>query len=430
MDVVFDTGSGHLVLPSTLCKSPTCQNHQRYRRKNSVAAIDIDGDGSTVYPGQARDQITVSYGTGEITGIFVRDHVCLGHRDPQAMEAASESMKVASLLQTKVSKANASKKLQEDDDDVPQANAESHGCLNGQLVAATSMTEEPFASFAFDGVLGLGLPGLSQTPHFNFFDVAAGSGAWKSTSPEFQRAFSVFLGGENEPSSITFGGYQNEHLEAGSETHWHYVEDAEQGYWQIAIKGIYANGELLDYCNDGTCRGIVDTGTSLLAVPSNLGPTLVDRLRFDAKKKQRCYADGPALEFVLSDNKTLRMEPSDIHRPEFISEDGSTVNETNAEEIEPCVPMVMHLDLPEPLPAKTLILGEPVLQKYYTAFNMDRNAPKVGFAVAKHVETVGQKLDASDSAHGASQAGASLIQRLHSLHHPTARAKAGSTRWW
>merc|ERR1719356_889901 len=76
--VVFDTGSGHLVIPSTLCKSGSCIKHQRYKRRASLTATDIDGDETTVYPGQSRDQITVTFGTGEISGVFVRDNVCLG----------------------------------------------------------------------------------------------------------------------------------------------------------------------------------------------------------------------------------------------------------------------------------------------------------------------------------------------------------------
>merc|ERR1719506_1792754 len=77
-EVVFDTGSGHLVLPSTMCRSQTCLDHRRYKRKASLLAEDIDVDGTPVKPGQMRDQITVSFGTGEVTGVFVRDRVCLG----------------------------------------------------------------------------------------------------------------------------------------------------------------------------------------------------------------------------------------------------------------------------------------------------------------------------------------------------------------
>merc|ERR1740123_1400243 len=42
--VVFDTGSGHLILPSTYCHSETCRVHKRYRRSKSATAKDIDYD--------------------------------------------------------------------------------------------------------------------------------------------------------------------------------------------------------------------------------------------------------------------------------------------------------------------------------------------------------------------------------------------------
>merc|ERR1719387_2114485 len=79
--VVFDTASGHLILPSTYCHSDTCKVHTRYRRSMSETAKDIDYDGTLVEPGQPRDQITISFGTGEVTGVFVQDIVCLGDEE-------------------------------------------------------------------------------------------------------------------------------------------------------------------------------------------------------------------------------------------------------------------------------------------------------------------------------------------------------------
>merc|ERR1719188_2539031 len=55
------------------------------------------------------------------------------------------------------------------------------GCAQLRVIAATDMTEDPFADFAFDGVLGLGLPALSQTPEFNFLHSAAFGGAWSGS---------------------------------------------------------------------------------------------------------------------------------------------------------------------------------------------------------------------------------------------------------
>merc|ERR1719240_812998 len=60
--VVFDTGSGHLVLPSTYCRSETCKAHKRYRRSTSTTGKDINHNGKLVQPGALRDQITVSFG--------------------------------------------------------------------------------------------------------------------------------------------------------------------------------------------------------------------------------------------------------------------------------------------------------------------------------------------------------------------------------
>merc|ERR1719502_1667490 len=75
--VVLDTGSGHLILPSAYCRSPACLAHQRYRRSSSITGIDIDQEGTPVTPDMLRDEISVTFGTGEIDGVFVEDEVCL-----------------------------------------------------------------------------------------------------------------------------------------------------------------------------------------------------------------------------------------------------------------------------------------------------------------------------------------------------------------
>merc|ERR1719252_46867 len=48
-----------------------------------------------------------------------------------------------------------------------------------------------------------------------------------------------------------------------------------------------------------------------------------------------------------------------------------------------CEPMLMSLDLEEPLGPKLWILGEPVLRKYYTVYNLQ--AQSVGFGLANHL---------------------------------------------
>merc|ERR1740129_924102 len=43
--VVFDTGSGHLVIPSSVCKNESCIEHQQYNISNSVNAVPINVNG-------------------------------------------------------------------------------------------------------------------------------------------------------------------------------------------------------------------------------------------------------------------------------------------------------------------------------------------------------------------------------------------------
>jgi len=427
-EVVFDTGSGHLVLPSTMCRSQTCLDHRRYKRKSSLLAEDIDVDGALVQPGQMRDQITVSFGTGEVTGVFVRDRVCLGLPKSSEPDADAPSAELgSSLLQvgklparpnaTRVSEGQ----LVAEDSTISAADSAAlaaaargqipkagpaldslraaakvayqrqtgDGCVDLRMVATTEMSQDPFSSFEFDGVMGLGLSGLSQTSEFNFLETAAGDGSW-SPMVGFERTFAVFLAiSDEEHSEITFGGWEPSHLHEGEELGWSHVRDPELGYWQLQVFGITANGVKTDFCDDGTCRAVVDTGTSLLGVPSTLGRDLAKSLRHNATSEGLCDGPGPVLELDLG-NFTIKLDPADYARPEMASEElkaAATVAgaSTASDEVATngaCVPMLMHIDLPQPLGPKTMILGEPVLQRYYTAF--DAGAKRIGFASARH----------------------------------------------
>lgn len=370
-DVVFDTGSGHLVLPSTMCHSETCRKHRRYRRRASGEARDIDYDGSPVLPGQPRDQITVAFGTGEVTGVFVEDKVCLqGVQNKTNNNAPRE----ASLLQSKVVKVANKTVVEEANSSAVLANA----CIQLRTVAATDMTHEPFSSFEFDGVLGLGLPGLSQTPEFNFFNVATSTGAVRTNSSHL---FTVFLATSDlEQSDITFGGMRVEHIADGSpqELGWCDVVRPELGYWALQVHSIRAGDKVLSYCQDGDCRAVVDTGTSLLGVPSNVGSILREELIHPQDPQGGCKGPGPALHFDLG-NFTVTLQPEDYARPDESGE-GLVASASTMD----CVPMLMLMDLPEPLGPKLFILGEPVLQRYYTGF--DSKNHRVGFALAKHAQ--------------------------------------------
>lgn len=241
--VVFDTGSGNLMIPSTYCQSRACTMHKRFDRKASTSAEDIEADGSRSKKGAPRDQITVTFGTGEISGVFLQDDVCLGGL-----------------------------------------------CSNVHFVGSTDETDDPFTSFNFDGVLGLALPEMSQGPDFSLMDHLVRSKKLK------RDLFSVFLSdSEAENSEITFGDIKQDRM--ASDMFWQPVS-RNTGYWQVQIKDIAINNKPQSLCND--CQVAVDTGTSQLAGPTDVINELSSRL--NVKSDCSNYDDLPNLGFVMGDH--------------------------------------------------------------------------------------------------------------------------------
>lgn len=430
--VVFDTGSGHLVLPSMYCHSSTCAAHSRYRRSASRTAKDIDYNGELVQPGQARDQITVSFGTGEITGVFVEDIVCIRGEDIteetviEAMaagnhkyaddldllhqerttvyegdEGASASLpqlvqpgdSSEASLDLAVSLPDADARALANAADADEEGLLPKGCMKLRFIAATAMSEDPFKSFQFDGVLGLGLEGLSQTPDFNFLEVVADSVAdWGGVSQP--HTFAVFLAESfYEDSQITVGGWSRRHLR--EEISWNPVEDPEMGHWIIKVKGLRVGNEALKFCEDG-CKAVVDTGTSLLSVPSPIFPELYEMLKHRASLNGDCPAHGPQLHIEF-ENYTVTIGPPEYARgerrqnfkprPRLFPNSAVNVTDTKKKASRAdvwCKPTLMTLDLPEPLGPKLFILGEPVLRKYYTVYDAKQKRVGIGRAWHRH----------------------------------------------
>jgi len=386
--VVFDTGSGHLIIPHAACRDASCKMHRRYSAKNSLTSQDISADGEILDGDVPRDQIEVGFGTGAVVGIFKRDKVCLSGRDTQGPSSDVKSIGKVLMQRTfnaqKVSSGPLTLEDDIDDTDVKPVLEEeavnaTFGCLNFDFIGAIQMTDDPFAEFSFDGVMGLSLPTLAHTEAMSLMESGGKAGAWSVPQLQ-QRMFALFLATtEDEDSEITFGGFKPEHIATGSTVSWCKTVEPSHGHWQLPIKSMRAGGRRFQGCEDGTCVAVIDSGTSLLGVPSTFLQSLVQHLRHPARgggklTPRHCGSVLPRLEIEL-DSFTLVLDPRDYSRPESLEQN------TTAE----CVPMLMRIDLPTPLNPKTLILGEPLLQRYYTIFDSSV-PPRIGFAEASHLK--------------------------------------------
>merc|ERR1719240_1831275 len=74
--VIFDTGSGNVIIPDSSCAYHGCVNHQKFDADTSSSAKDINLDGGEV-TGDFRDMVTITFGTGEIDGVYLEDKMCV-----------------------------------------------------------------------------------------------------------------------------------------------------------------------------------------------------------------------------------------------------------------------------------------------------------------------------------------------------------------
>jgi hypothetical protein len=210
----------------------------------------------------------------------------------------------------------------------------------------------PFNEYKFDGVLGLSLSGMSHGEPYNLLSRFAGEKVLQSG------IFSVFLSDSDaEVSEVTFGAVKPEHM--ASEVFWADVTGT-TGYWEVTIEDIALDDEKKKLCEG--CRVAVDTGTSLLAGPSDIVAQINKVLQVDRSCKN--FNSLPTLGFVIS-GKVLHLYPEDY------------VEKMNGN----CKMALMEVDMPPPL-GPIFIFGIPLLQRYYTVYDVEKK--RVGFAVAKH----------------------------------------------
>jgi hypothetical protein len=324
--VVFDTGSGNLMLPAKNCQSVSCMSHRAYDSAASASAKDIpflDQADSVLPPDGSRETIRLSVGSGTFAGNVVRDKVCLG--------------------------------------------AEENLCANTVLLSAVQMSDEPFSLLPYDGILGMGLPASSVEKSFNFLGNLAELGSMRNNR------FAVWLAkeGDTDDSEVTFGGISEDRV--GAEIAWLKVMgiggdgSGGGGLWQVPLGDVVVGGLRLNLCGDPIhapkCKAAFDTGTGVIAGPTEIITPLVT----SAAVQEDCtnYRSLPVVGFMFGKD-VMNLEPEDYVR--------KVENR--------CFHQFMELDIPPPR-GPVLLLGGPFLRRYYTIY--DRESLRVGVTFAKHV---------------------------------------------
>jgi hypothetical protein len=429
--VVFDTGSGTLVLPALECEAPSCLVHARYDIGGSSTSMSVDSEGNEVKTGSG-DLVSIGFGTGEITGEFANDIVCLAGEDR------------GELAYNEVG--------------LVEEPPEQSGCAKLNIVIAVNMSTQPFKNLGFDGIAGLGLPPLGMNEGSSFINTL--------TQHSPNRQFAAFLtdGEHGEESEIVFGGYKIDRTLGTAQ--WTPVIMRSTGFWMVKIVAVRIDGREIDLCKDNSCRAVVDTGSSHLGIPKGAYTHVSESLTRSGNDLFDCrLVEGGMLEFELgggvnltlsamnymrrlplrvgisvsgnpigasvpdqSSNSTNSSDPTgiaisnngtssnlsvnstskadhqrnigagelqgaktDVAQQNFGSETNNTTssgegNQTETESAEQiqrkCQPRMASVALPAPLGPNLFILGEPALHRYYTVY--DASEKRVGFALANN----------------------------------------------
>lgn len=331
--VVLDTGSANLWVPSTKCHSFACYLHRRFDADASSTYQPILASSDDANK-KHQQGFQIQYGTGSVEGVLARD-----------------TLSIAGMI-------------------VPK-------------VEFGETTREPGLTFAlgkFDGILGLGYREIAvggiETP----FDRMIAEKQLAEPLFTFWLARSSGDGegedaGAANGGELTFGGINEKRFTGPIQ----YVPVTRKGYWEVNLSKLSLNLPSSSSKSGNkkqpmvlleNARAAIDTGTSLIAVPSKVAEEINRKIGAQKSFRGLWTVDCDAIAKLPS--MTFRFGDLDFDLPasDYIMQTPGM-----------CFSAFMGIDVPPPA-GPLVIVGDAFLRAYYTVYDMGKH--RVGFARAVH----------------------------------------------
>ncbi|KAI0712467.1 acid protease [Earliella scabrosa] len=291
--VDFDTGSSDLWIPSSSCRS--CGQHNKYDPKKSSQSK------------KQRGTFQISYGDGSTA----------------SGSPYTDTVSVGGVTVTR------------------------------QTFAAVTRESAEFQSQVIDGLMGMGLPALSNLRKDPFFSTAVKQGAVKEGTFAFKLA--------NNGSELFLGG-TNSDLYTGDVEFHDVVSDV--GFWVIGDGSITLDGQAAQ----SDMLTIIDSGTTLIVAPPNAADALYQSIEGAQMVEQGFYSfpcDTPPQIGFNWGGKAWEVSADNFNLG--LLEEGSS----------DCVGSIVGQDLGFGSD-QVWLLGDAFMKNVYTVFSVDNNS--VGFA--------------------------------------------------
>lgn len=295
-NVILDTGSSNLWVPSSQCTSIACFLHSKY---DSTQSHTYKANGTA---------FNISYVSGSLEGFVSNDVLNIAGIEVQGQDF-------------------------------------------GEAVKEPGLT---FAFGKFDGILGLGYDTIAVNrmvpPFFNMVNKRLVEKA----------VFTFRLGSSDaDGGEVVFGDIDSSHYTGDI----HYVPVRQKAYWEVELEKIKFGGEEVALESTGAA---IDTGTSLIALPTAFADMINAKIGAEkgwtGQYTVPCekVSSLPELSFTFG-GKDYPLQGSD-----YILNAGGT-----------CISAFQGIDIELPW-GSLWIIGDVFLRKYFTVYDLDRNA--VGFA--------------------------------------------------
>ena len=220
-------------------------------------------------------------------------------------------------------------------------------------------TNEPGLAFAFgrfDGILGLGYDTISVDrvvpPFYNMLD--------QLDEPVF--SFALGDGSDEDGGEFLLGGV-NEDKYDGKIT---WLPIRRKGYWEVNLDSFSFGKETLDLEDTGAA---IDTGTSLIAVPSDVAELLNKEIGAKKSWNGQYTVDCSAIERLPPIKFNFSGHEFELEASDYILNLQGT-----------CISSFTGIDIPPPL-GPIWIIGDSFLRRYYSVYDLGKD--RVGLAKSK-----------------------------------------------